>query len=152
MTRLLEGVVEPEDPRADKIAALEREVRQLRRERDDAQIEAKRAREDAQRALAALRRQLTPLYRALQSVFGELDAAGVADAGPVGPAEAAFYRGEGRIDTDKWTLWKQRLGSGCAKVIDTLLLGDEMTVTAIAVKIGHIVDSAGPERNNRMIR
>lgn len=32
-----------------------------------------------------------------------------------------------------WDEWKQRLGPACAKVIDTLLLGGEMNVTAIAV-------------------
>jgi len=121
--RLLEGEVVPTvDPEVEHLRA---EVRRLTRERDDAKIEARRAREDADRALSALRRQLSPLYRALQAVFGELDAAGVTET--AGPASAPG------APAAKWDEWKARLGPSCAKVIDALLLGGEMNVTALMV-------------------
>lgn len=117
---LLEGTVEADDPRDTRISELEDELRDLRNELLHAHAATKDAKRDAARALVNLRRQLSPLYRALQDVFGELDAAGTEDT------TSAPSR-------DKWDAWKQRLGPGCAKVIDALLLGNEMTVTAIAV-------------------
>lgn len=120
--RLLEGEVVPQvDPHVER---LRQETRRLERELADAKVEAQRAREDAQRALSMLRQQLSPLYRALQAVFGELDGAGVGEAvgpGPVGGSDP------------KWDEWKRRLGGSCAKVIDALLLGGEMNVTALTV-------------------
>lgn len=67
------------DERGREIAELRAENQRLARALEDANMRANRAREDADRALSALRRQLSPLYRALQAVFGELDAAGIAD-------------------------------------------------------------------------
>lgn len=106
-----------------EIERLRVEVRRLGRELDDARREALRAREDADRALTMLRHQLGPLYRALQAVFGELDAAGIADA-PVN------LPGNNRVHSH-WDEWKSRLGPNCAKVIDALLLGGKMNVKAI---------------------
>lgn len=93
------------------------DIDQLRRELATARADADKSR----RAMAELRRQLGPLYRALQVVFGALDAAGVEDS----PAS-------GR-SSGEWDEWKSRLGPSCAKVIDALLLGGEMTVKAIMV-------------------
>lgn len=124
MTRLLEGEVVPDvDPEIERLRA---RVRTLEREKADAELATRRAQEDAARALSMLRKQLSPLYRALQAVFGELDAAGVRDDGPASAASAA-------PSTAKWDEWKARLGPACAKVIDALLLGGDMTVQAIAV-------------------
>lgn len=128
--RLLEGVIDvAPDARDQRIASLEAEVRELRRARDDAEVEATRAREDANRALSMLRKQLSPLYRALQAVFGELDAAGVTDQSPIGGANGSA----GSATDPRWDSWKNRLGPNCAKVIDVLLLGGEMTVTGISL-------------------
>lgn len=127
--RMIEGVVDRfanVDQRDKRITELELDIRRLTRERDDAQREADRAAEDTNRALSNLRLQLSPLFRALQMVFGELDAAGVADA-VVDPLKSSTQAVDG-----KWDEWKARLGPGCAKVIDVLLLGGQMTVTAIA--------------------
>jgi hypothetical protein len=109
-----------------ELDTLKAENRRLQRAVSDAERAAERAQEDAFRALSVLRRQLGPLYRALQAVFGELDAAGVAETMPTMTASAAG-------SADKWDEWKQRLGPGCAKVIDALLLGGEMSITAICV-------------------
>lgn len=119
--KLLEGHVDDaEDPR---IAELEDEVASLRAELAKAKADLSLATRQSARAMGTLRRQLSPLYRALQDVFGELDAAGADEA-------AALPAGSGR-QTAQWDEWKTRLGPSCAKVIDVLLLGGEMTVTAI---------------------
>lgn len=130
--KLLQGIVEDvPDPR---LADLEAEVRQTRRELSDARLEAERAREDATRALSMLRRQLSPLYKALQAVFGELDAGGVAeDSGPVGVSAASPVDARaGAI----WASWKARLGPQCGKVIDALLLQPGMNTTQLAIAVG----------------
>lgn len=104
------------------IARLEDENARLRRElaEKDQQVEVDR------KAIASgvtnLRRQLSPLYKALQQVFGELDVIGGDDA-PLPPAASNGAR---------WDDWKARLGPSCAKVIDVLLLGGEMSIVAIA--------------------
>lgn len=114
------------DHRDEQIESLEEDVRRLRAELSIAKREAIQAQADATRALSALRKQLSPLYRALQAVFGELDAAGTEETGGSPPSSGA------------WNEWKTRLGPNCAKVIDALLLGGEMTITAITLtaKIG----------------
>jgi hypothetical protein len=125
---LLEGTVVDDDPQVRRIADLELALRQMRRERDDAQVEAKRAKEDATRALGRLRQQLGPLYRAMQAVFGELDAAGIDEPVASSPSGASVGGNNAR-----WDEWKARLGPSCGKVIDALLLGGEMNVTALTV-------------------
>lgn len=125
---VLGRIIEDDDPRDRQIELLKRQVRDLERARDDAERKAERAGEDAQRAMKMLRQQLGPLYRALQAVFGELDAAGVTEAAfPPGQSVAA------PTNTAKWDEWKVRLGPSCAKVIDALLLGDEMNARGIVV-------------------
>jgi len=119
----------------ERIERLERENRQLRRERDDAQVEARRAREDAARALTALRRQLQPLYRALQAVFGEIDAAGLAESMPLDPGSASASASDPRVSAI-WQSWKTRLGPQCGKVIDALLLQPGMNTTQLAIAVG----------------
>lgn len=134
--RLIEGEVVPQgDPELERLQAANR---QLRRDLDDAKIEARRAREDADRALSALRRQLSPLYRALQMVFGELDAAGVADAVPVsttGAAAAAAAVGDPRVQA-VWEKWKSHLPGYPARIIDALLIHGEMNTSQLAIAAG----------------
>jgi hypothetical protein len=128
--RLLEGTVETDDPRDDRIAALEDEVRDLKNELKHALAETAQAKRESSRALAALRRQLSPLYRALQEVFGELDAAGIEDAGSSGSA-AANPR-----TSAVWESWKSRMPGGPAKIIDALLLHSEMNTQQLAIATG----------------
>jgi hypothetical protein len=111
------------DTRDERIESLEDDVRRLRAELAAAKREASDARADAGRALSALRKQLNPLYLALQAVFGELDAAGLDDVSSGGSMQSSAY----------WDDWKRRLGGSCAKVIDALLLGGEMSVKSITI-------------------
>lgn len=132
MGLFLEGEVE--DPQARRIAALEADLRQARREAGDAQVEAARAKEDAARALSMLRRQLGPLYRALQAVFGELDAAGVTDeAAETAPEAAPTVGGRSAREMAIWTDWKSKLPPACAKVIDALLVHSDLSVKQLKV-------------------
>lgn len=135
--KLLEGQVEEFDVTAPpRLVELEREIRQLRRERDDALRAAERAREDADRALKALRRQLNPLYKALQAVFGELDAAGVSDEPTGAPAGATAAASTDPRIAAVWTSWKSKLGGTVAKGIDALLLHGELDTGQLAIAAG----------------
>jgi chromosome segregation ATPase len=120
--KLIEGEVE--DPKDRHIAALKEQVRELSDALDEATAAAADAKRDATRAISRLRAQLEPLYRALRGIFGEMDAAGVNESA----APERTTRGSA-----VWDEWKARLGPGCTKVIDVLLLGGEMTITAISV-------------------
>lgn len=128
----LSGVI-GDDPKDARIAELEHQVRGAIRQRDDAILDARRAQEDANRALGMLRTQLGPLYRALQAVFGELDAAGVTDAGPGpvtyqdGPTSAAPK------NVAVWDAWKAKLPPAVGKVIDALLTHGELSQAQIKV-------------------
>ena len=112
----------------DELKELREENKRLARALQDANLRAERATEDATRAMSSLRRQLSPLYRALQGVFGELDAAGIADAaqpnGPTNTRTAAV-----------WEAWKKRLGGKPAELIDALLLHGDMDSAQIAIAI-----------------
>lgn len=115
------------DERDAQIADLKEENRNLRAALARANAETAQATTDAARALGALRRQLGPLYSALQMVFGELDSAGVSDAGPSAPSN----------DRTKavWDSWKGKMGAA-AKVIDALLLHGEMNTQQLAIACG----------------
>jgi hypothetical protein len=132
--KMLDGeVLADVDPELERLRS---ENRTLKRQVADAETEATRAREDATRALSALRRQLGPLYRALQLVFGELDAAGVADEAPgaapaAGPAAAPG--GRSAREMAMWDDWKTKLPPGCAKIIDALLLHPDLSVKQLRV-------------------
>lgn len=122
------------DSADDALRELQEENKRLARALQDANVRADRASEDAQRAMGALRKQLTPLFRALQSVFGELDAAGVGDDAP-GPAPSAAPADD-RVRA-VWENWKQKLGVGPAKCIDALLLHREMTTQQLSIATGY---------------
>jgi hypothetical protein len=134
--KLLDGQVEITDDAA--IDALEAEIRDLKQDLRRAQQVARDAQTNAAAALAPLRRQLTPLYLALQSVFGELDAAGV-------PEETAGYAASPNspapprsATTAVWDAWKARLPGGPAKIIDTFLAHQnrEMNIQQLAMATG----------------
>lgn len=126
--RLIEGVVdEPEDVR---VAELEQEVRRLRRAVSDAEQAARDADRRAGEGVAALRRTLSPLYRALQTIFGEIESvAGGESATDVHPANARTAA--------VWASWKDKLGTGPAKVIDALLLHGEMNTAQLSIATGY---------------
>ena len=126
-----------DDPRDRALETLKAENRRLQRSLTDADLRADRAREDADRALANLRRQLSPLYRALQMVFGELDAAGVTEpaAASIGAATPPPAGTDPRIAAI-WDSWKARLGPGCARIIEALLLHPELNTTQLAIAGG----------------
>lgn len=124
-TLRLETSLPSEDPRDHKIAELELELRQVRRDLADARIETNRVQEDASRALSMLRRQLNPLYQALQAVFGELDAANVPETG-------SSSTSQDRVSL-VWDNWKQKLSPACGRVIDALLIHRELNGQQICV-------------------
>jgi hypothetical protein len=126
-TSLLGG--QEDDPKARRIAELEAELRQARREAIDAEVEANRAREDSNRALSMLRQQLGPLYRALQAVFGEIDAAGIPETGPGAPAANTVNERVSPV----WAAWKEKLSPACGKVIDALLVHKDLNRKQICV-------------------
>ena len=123
------------DPRDDRIDELERQVARLRGDLSDARHELTRVREDSNRALTALRRQLSPLYGALQRVFGELDAAGIADVEPVPVASPTAAPAPNARVSAVWDSWKEKLGSNTApaRVIDALLGHGELNVAQLKV-------------------
>jgi hypothetical protein len=133
---LLEGdVIQVPDAKDTRIAELERENRQLRRDLKDAEEHGRDELEDATRALAALRRQLQPLYRALQGVFGELDAVDLPDAGPGdAPQARAAGAGDSRVSA-VWESWRQKLGAGsaAARMITALEEHGELSVAQMKV-------------------
>lgn len=107
-----------------EVDALHDEIRTLRTELSIAKRDADRAKADAERALAALRKQLSPLYRALQGVFGELDAAGVAETtGSPMPSRTSAV----------WENWKTKLGPMPARFIDALMLHGDMNVAQLRI-------------------
>lgn len=85
-----------------------------------------------------LRQQLSPLYRALQAVFGELDAAGVTDSAAPAAAAGVPQAGPDARVTAVWESWKSRLPPACGKIIDALLLHNELTQAQlkVAAKLG----------------
>lgn len=114
------------DDLGQKIASLERENAQLRRDVATASLAARQAQESAGLAMGNLRRQLSPLYRALQMVFGELDAAGVSEQDPAGAPRASAV----------WENWKQRVGASAAKCIDALIVHRELNTQQMSVATG----------------
>jgi hypothetical protein len=128
--RLIEGVVEPDD-REERIAELEDEIRELKADLRRAQRAAQDAEAHAVAVFAPLRQQLTPFYRMLQSIFGDLDAAGVVDA----PSAAG---GRASAAVAVWDAWKARLPGGPAKIIDTFLAHQnrEMNIQQLAMASG----------------
>jgi chromosome segregation ATPase len=119
---LLEGEVDNRDRELDELRA---QVQDLEADLEVARAEAKRATQQAARAMANLRRQLSPLYQALQMVFGELDAAGVAE-----PTTAAVQG-----DAAKWEAIKQKLAPRMREAIDLLLLQKTMKRTQLAAAL-----------------
>lgn len=125
--KLLEGIHVPETD-AQELSDLRGEVRVLRAELSNAKRDLAYAQRESAQALGALRKQLAPLYRALQAVFGELDAAGVDESAPLSSASPRT--------SAVWESWKSRLPGGPAKIIDALLLHNEMNTQQLAIATG----------------
>ena len=102
------------------------EVRQLKRDLQNARAETQIAKRDAARAMTELRRQLSPLYKALQMVFGELDSVSADDTPTASSPKTSAV----------WEAWKSRIGGQPAKVIDALLLHGDLNAGQIAIAIG----------------
>lgn len=137
--KLLEGVIDADPPPADeRIAELKDEVKELRAAIVRANADTTQARRDAARALAPLRQQLTPLYRALQTVFGELDAAGVTEERAVdwGKTPASSTTDLDPRVVAAWNSWKSRLSPACGKVIDALMVHGTLNSAQIKVAAG----------------
>ena len=124
--RLIEGDVQ--DDGEARIVELEQEVRDLTDELSHAKFALAESQRQNTRALGALRRQLSPLYRALKDVFGELDAAGAMEE----VSSAAIPARTSAV----WESWKSRLPGGPAKIIDALLLHQEMNTQQLAIATG----------------
>lgn len=117
-----------DDERDADLAALRDQIGRLQAELRTARAETAAAKRQAEQALSALRKQLSPLYRALQSVFGELDAAGVEDT-PVGTSAVSS-----RIDTI-WASWKSKFPGKPSMIIDALMVHGQMSISQIAIAI-----------------
>lgn len=135
---VVQGQVEdPEIGRQRKtIQDQRREIAELHNQLDDATRDAAQAK----RALTSLRKSLSPVYKALQMVFGDLDAAGVADEPQAwdgrttggAPAAGAASQQHSAV----WDAWKQRLPGYPAKMIDALLTFGPKTAPQLAVAVG----------------
>ncbi len=82
---------------------------------------------EAKASLQAVRKVMEPEYRAMQRLFQEMDAAAAATA----------------IDDGVFTKWKERLGTGPAKIIDALLSkGGEATKNQVSTLSGYSISSS----------
>lgn len=94
------------------------------------ELELSRVKRENQRAIAQLRQILTPLRNGILQIFGEMDAIGgesiSTDSSPAAPAKAKA-----------WEMWKSRLGEGCAKVIDALMVHGGMNTTQLSIATGY---------------
>ncbi len=94
-----------------RIAKLEEELRVLKEA-----LEAQRERNSGiLRSHARLRQILDPLFSGLRAVYGELQEGNSTD--PARPAQSS----------DKWEVWKRKLGGKQAEFIQALLEHGEMT-------------------------
>ena len=121
---MLSGTV---DNRDQIIAELEEEVRILRAENKAAQEDLQRVKRENSRSVGALRTQLLPLFQALQVLFGELEKFDL-------PEEAASNRQP--VNASVWNMWKERLGTSTAKVIDALLVQGDLNTQQLAIATG----------------
>jgi hypothetical protein len=117
------------------------ELRQLRRDNqrlDEALRgvrnelgEALAQKETLERSIRALRNQLAPLHHALRAVFGEIElAVGEEDFSPRAagaPASSPNNRADPR-----WESFKQTFPGLRARIIDALLVHDEMTISQLS--------------------
>ena len=130
------SVLSPLPDPTKRLRDLEIENRTLREqleEKDDELRKERRKRETIERGVSRLREALSPTYNGLQMIFGEIDAMGVTDSGRSSNAAASP---DSRISA-VWESWKGRLGEGCAKVIDALLLHREMNTQQLAIATGY---------------
>lgn len=128
------SIVNPLPDPQQAINSLRRELEEAEKRADAAEVEARaerRKREAMERGIASLRSTLRPLHEGLSMIFGEMEAMGIQDS----PARASAQTPD-RVSA-VWESWKQRLGEGCAKVIDALLLHREMNTQQLAIATGY---------------
>lgn len=140
MTKLLEGLVQPDDSvlrhdlqdALNEVDRLNDEIRRARELNDQQGFELDKLR----RIVSNLKQQLNPLHRALRAIFGEIDLAGIEDS----PAEIPNASGATPPTTKKsaiWETWKQRLpGMYPGKFIDALLEHGSLDATQLAIITG----------------
>lgn len=131
--------VEPGASR-DEAASLRQEIRSLRQqlkdEREqsqDAIREARRQSSDAMRAQAKLKQYLQPFHTALQLIFGELEHVDANDTPPASPSAS-----------NKWDLWKTKLGGLQADFIQAMQDHGEVTASQLKT-ICHCGSSTIPQ-------
>ena len=123
---LLEGRVLPAGP---TVESLQRELYTRNKQLNDAEEELRTERRKTatiEAGVRGLRQQLSPLYQALQSVFGDIDAMGIAD----GVSNASSPR-----TSAVWESWKEKLGGQTATAIDVLALHGEMNADQLRIHL-----------------
>lgn len=129
----------------DDAASLRAENKRLRDELRQAQQDLADTTSDlaqaqvAQASVRELRRLLGPIYRGLQAVFGEIEAAGItaeAEAPRAAPMAAVPSGVDPRVAA-VWQAWKEKLGTGPAKIIDALLTHGGLNIQQIAMATGY---------------
>ena len=122
MPLLLEGRVDTRDQTIETLSA------QLRQAQLDLQTERRKT-ATIEAGVRGLRQQLTPLYQALQSLFGDIDAMGVAES-------SSSTSGPDPRKQAIWESWKAKLPSGEGRAIDALLLHGTMTTAQLRIHVG----------------
>jgi hypothetical protein len=117
------------DPLSERMEELEAENREHRQRIRDLEMELSRTKRENARAIASLRQVLSPLFSGLKQIFGEMDAIGGAESTSEAPTDSKKSK--------VWEMWKSRLGEGCAKVIDALMLHGEMNTTQLSIATGY---------------
>jgi small-conductance mechanosensitive channel len=136
--RLLEGtVVDPPDEQSE-VDRLRDELRRVSGERDALRTENIRLRQRVNQIdgpAAQLRHTLEPLYRAFQAIFGDIE---VIDPQPVVSSPQMQQPNPQQSDrlSSVWDSWKQKLGSGAAKVITALQEHGEANTQQLSILTG----------------
>lgn len=130
--QLLTGEQEYMQDRSDpRIRQLEDQIRDLKHELRQAQNDAAHEKDKAGEVLGEMRRLTLPFYRLLQAIHGEIDRLGVAETSNVASASPTT-----EAKKAVWDIWKQKLGSPCARIIDALLVHGTMTRTQLCITTG----------------
>jgi hypothetical protein len=134
MTKLLEGIVDTaEQDRQAELDSVRGENQRLKGEIRTAFEMLKVAQDDndrLRRIINSLRGQLNPLHKALRAIFGEIDAAELAEdssasrQSPMPPTVAK---------SAIWESWKQKLPGAKAAILDALLQHGELSVEQLCV-------------------
>jgi hypothetical protein len=148
--RLLEGEYENvidmgEKPGADELRQLRQENRKLDEALRAVRNELGQAiadKENLERSIRALRNQLSPLHRYLKAIFGEIElAVGEEDAARVPSAPGAPQNSQQAADDPRWQSYKNTFPGVGAKIVDALLVHEQMNYPQLAVLLKHSYDT-----------